>query len=137
MAEKSELLLPPLVCDWKHRPTFSPWQMQNNSDRILARGKYEGIRRPRRWLASKFSPQHLTLKMKTMSFKPMKRHEAQSGWLRFVRLAAIQRPLSPSKNVPLTDGDAKWRITNLNQVARAIAKWAPSWAYSPPIFGSF
>jgi hypothetical protein len=48
--------------------------------------------------------------MKTMSFNQMKRQEAQS------RMAAIRR-------ASLVGDEAQWRITNLNEVARAIAKW--------------
>jgi len=55
----------------------------------------------------------------------MKRQEAQSRManLRQARrspkaAAALQRRVS------LVGNGAKWRITNLNEVARAIAKWA-------------
>lgn len=54
----------------------------------------------------------------------MKRQEAQS------RIAAVRKARrSPEaaaalqRSVSLVGGGAKWRITNLNQVARAIAKW--------------
>jgi hypothetical protein len=60
-----------------------------------------------------------------MSFNQVKRQEAASRManLRKARrspqaAAAIQRRVS------LAGDGAKWRITNLNQVARAIAKWA-------------
>ncbi len=60
-----------------------------------------------------------------MSFHQMKRQEAQSRManLRQARrspkaAAALQRRVS------LVGNGAKWRITNLNEVARAIAKWA-------------
>jgi hypothetical protein len=63
--------------------------------------------------------------VKTMSFHQMKRQEAQSRManLRQARrspkaAAALQRRVS------LVGNGAKWRITNLNEVARAIAKWA-------------
>jgi hypothetical protein len=59
-----------------------------------------------------------------MSFNQMKRQEAQS------RMAAIRNARrSPEaaatlqRSVSLVGGGAKWRIANLNQVARAIAKW--------------
>ena len=63
--------------------------------------------------------------MKTVSFNQLKRQKAQS------RMAASRKARrSPAAAVALQrraslvgDG-AKWRITNLNQVARAIAKWA-------------
>jgi hypothetical protein len=60
-----------------------------------------------------------------MSFSQMKKQEAQS------RMAAIRRARrSPAaaaaeqKRASLVGNGAKWRITNLNEVARAIAKWA-------------
>ena len=60
-----------------------------------------------------------------MSFNQIKRQEAQS------RMAAIRRARrSPAaaeaeqKRASLVGNGAKWRITNLNEVARAIAKWA-------------
>jgi len=59
-----------------------------------------------------------------MSFNQMKRQEAQScmAAVRKARrspaaAAALQRRAS------LVGDGAKWRITNLNQVARAIARW--------------
>ena len=63
--------------------------------------------------------------VKTMSFNQMKRQEAES------RMAAIRRSRrSPAaaaaqqRRASLVGDGAKWRITNLNQVARAIARWA-------------
>jgi len=63
--------------------------------------------------------------VKTMSFSEMKRQEADS------RMAAIRRARrSPAaataqqRRASLVGAGAKWRITNLNQVARAIARWA-------------
>jgi hypothetical protein len=60
-----------------------------------------------------------------MSFSQMKKQEAQS------RMAAIRRARrSPAaaaaeqKRASLVGNGAKWRIMNLNEVARAIAKWA-------------
>jgi len=60
-----------------------------------------------------------------MSFSQMKKQEAQS------RMAALRRARrSPAaaaaeqKRASLIGNGAKWRITNLNEVARAIAKWA-------------
>jgi len=60
-----------------------------------------------------------------MSFNQMKRQEAQS------RMAAIRKARrSPAaaaaqqKRASLVCDGAKWRITNLNEVARAMAKWA-------------
>ena len=60
-----------------------------------------------------------------MSFNQMKRQEAQS------RMAAIRKARrSPAvaaaqqKRASLVGDGAKWRITNLNEVARAMAKWA-------------
>jgi hypothetical protein len=63
--------------------------------------------------------------VKAMSFNELKRHEAQS------RMAAVRKARRSSKaaaklqrRASLVGNGAKWRITNLNQVARAIAKWA-------------
>jgi len=63
--------------------------------------------------------------VKTMSFKQMKRQQAQS------RMAAASKARRGSKTAAalqhrasLVGSGAKWRITNLNEVARAIAKWA-------------
>ena len=61
-----------------------------------------------------------------MSFNQIKRQEAQS------RMAAIRRARrSPAaaaaeqKRASLVGNGAKWRIANLNEVARALAKqWA-------------
>jgi hypothetical protein len=60
-----------------------------------------------------------------MSFKKMKRQEAQS------RMAALRKARrSPAAAAALQHraslvGDgAKWRITNFKQVARAMSKWA-------------
>jgi hypothetical protein len=62
--------------------------------------------------------------MKVMSFAQMKRQEAQS------RMAAIRKARrSPAaaaalqRRASLVGDGAKWRITNLNEVARAIARW--------------
>jgi hypothetical protein len=60
-----------------------------------------------------------------MSFSQIKRQEAQS------RMAAIRKARrSPAaaaaqqRRASLVGDGAKWRITNLNEVARAMAKWA-------------
>jgi hypothetical protein len=60
-----------------------------------------------------------------MTFRQMKKQEAEN------RMAAIRRARrSPAaaaaeqRRASLVGNGAKWRITNLNQVARAIAKWA-------------
>ena len=60
-----------------------------------------------------------------MTFRQMKKVEAEN------RMAAIRRARrSPAaaaaeqRRASLVGNGAKWRITNLNQVARAIAKWA-------------
>lgn len=61
-----------------------------------------------------------------MSFEELKRQEARN------RMAAIRRARrSPQaaareqKRASLVGNGAKWRITNLNEVARAMAKkWA-------------
>jgi hypothetical protein len=61
--------------------------------------------------------------VKKMSFNQIKREEAQS------RMAAIRRARrSPAaaaaeqRRTLLVGNRAKWRITNLNEVARAMAK---------------
>ena len=63
--------------------------------------------------------------MKTISVRAMKGREAQS------RMAAARKARRSSQaatelqqRASLVGNGAKWRITNLNQVARAIAKWA-------------
>jgi hypothetical protein len=61
-----------------------------------------------------------------MSFSQLKRQEAQS------RMAAIRKArripaaaAAQQRRASLVGDGAKWRITNLNQVARAMAKkWA-------------
>jgi lipase chaperone LimK len=60
-----------------------------------------------------------------MSFNQMKRQEAQSRManLRKARRSP-QAAAALQRRVSLVGEGAKWRITNLNQVARAIAKWA-------------
>jgi len=62
--------------------------------------------------------------VKTVNFNEVKRQEAQSRManLRKARrspkaAAALQQRAS------LVGNGAKWRITNLNEVARAMAKW--------------
>ena len=63
--------------------------------------------------------------MKAMSFREMKRRKAH-------RRMALARQASRSprvaaaiqQRVSLVGRGAKWRITNLNEVARAIANWA-------------
>ncbi len=64
-------------------------------------------------------------RVKTVSFNQMKRQEAQS------RMAAIRKarrnPAAAAalqRRASLVGAGAKWRIINLDQVARAIAKWA-------------
>lgn len=63
--------------------------------------------------------------MKTVPFNAVKKQEAQS------RLAAVrkarrspQAAAEQQRRASLVGDGAKWRITNLNQVARAIARWA-------------
>jgi hypothetical protein len=63
--------------------------------------------------------------VKTVDFNEVKRQEAES------RMAAIRKARrSPAaaaaqqRRASLVGDGAKWRITNLNQVARAIARWA-------------
>jgi len=63
--------------------------------------------------------------MKELSFREMKRQKVER------RMALIRRARRSSqaaaaiqKRVSLVGDGAKWHITNLNEVARAIAKWA-------------
>ena len=63
--------------------------------------------------------------MKTVNFNAVKRQEARS------RLAAARKARSSPKaaaalqrRVSLVGNGANWRITNLNEVARAMSKWA-------------
>jgi len=63
--------------------------------------------------------------MNVATFHELKMQEAQS------RMAAARKARrSPQaaatlqRRASLVGNGAKWRITNLNQVARAIAKWA-------------
>jgi hypothetical protein len=62
--------------------------------------------------------------VKKISFRELKKQEARS------RMAAIRRARrSPraaaeeQRRASLVGNGAKWRITNLKQVAQAIAKW--------------
>jgi hypothetical protein len=62
--------------------------------------------------------------VKTMTFNELKRQEAQR------RMAAVrearrspQAAARMQRRASLLGGAAKARITNLNQVARAIARW--------------
>lgn len=62
--------------------------------------------------------------MKAVNFNAMKRQEARSRTadLRKARRSR-QAAAKIQRRVSLVGDGAKWRITNLNQVARAIAKW--------------
>ena len=60
-----------------------------------------------------------------MTIRQMKKLEAEN------RMAAIRRArrnpaaaAAEQRRASLVGNGAKWRITNLNQIARAIAKWA-------------
>jgi len=55
-----------------------------------------------------------------MSFSQIKRQEAQSRKARRSPAAAAAQ----QRRASLVGDGAKWRITNLNEVARAMAKWA-------------
>jgi len=63
--------------------------------------------------------------MKAMSLREMKRRKAQRR-MALARQAARspQAAAAIQQRVSLVGGGAKWRITNLNEVARAIANWA-------------
>jgi hypothetical protein len=63
--------------------------------------------------------------MKAMSFREVKRQEAQS------RMAAVRRArrspqaaAAAQRRASLVGNGAKWRITNLLQFARAMSRWA-------------
>ena len=62
--------------------------------------------------------------MKTPSFNQIKEQEARN------RMAALRRArrspkaaAAEQRRASLVGNSAKWKITNLNQVARAIARW--------------
>jgi len=62
--------------------------------------------------------------MKALSFNQLKEREARN------RMAAIRRArrspeaaAAEQRRASMVGDGAKWRITNLNQVARAIARW--------------
>jgi len=62
--------------------------------------------------------------MKALSFNELKRRKERN------RMAAIRRAsrspqaaAAEQRRASLVGDGAKWRITNLNQVARAIARW--------------
>jgi hypothetical protein len=63
--------------------------------------------------------------MKAVSFNELKRREAQSR-MTAVRKArrSPQAAAVAQRRASLVGGGAKWRITNLLQVARAMSKWA-------------
>jgi hypothetical protein len=63
------------------------------------------------------------LSVKTVNFNALKEQESRSRMadLRKARRSP-QAAAEIQRRVSLVGG-AKWRITNLNQVARAIAKW--------------
>ena len=63
--------------------------------------------------------------MKTLSYSQVKRQEARSR-MTAARKARRSPQLAAAlqRRASLVGDGAKWRITNLNQVARAIAKWA-------------
>jgi hypothetical protein len=62
--------------------------------------------------------------VKATSFKALKQQEASRRMadLRKARRHS-QMAAKIQRRVSLVGGGANWRITNLNQVARAIAKW--------------
>ena len=63
--------------------------------------------------------------VKRVNFNELKKQEARS---RMADLRAARRnPRAAAKiqrRVSLVGGGAKWRITNFNEVTRAMAKWA-------------
>ena len=61
--------------------------------------------------------------VKTMSFNQMKRQEARSRMTVRKARRSPKTAAALQRSVSLVGDGAKWRITNLNQVARAIAKW--------------
>lgn len=67
----------------------------------------------------------LQVKAVNMNFNAVKRQEAHSRMVA-VRQArhSPQAAAKIQRRVSLAGRGAKWRITNLNQIARAIAKWA-------------
>lgn len=63
--------------------------------------------------------------MKVATFNELKKHEAHSR-MTAARKArrSPQAAAAAQRRASLVGNGAKWRITNLNQVARAIARWA-------------
>ena len=63
--------------------------------------------------------------MKALSFSEMKQQKAERR-MALVRQARRSRRAAAAtqKRVSLVGSGDKWRITNLNEVARAIARWA-------------
>lgn len=63
--------------------------------------------------------------MKAMSFSEMKRRKAQRRMALARKAARSPRDAAAiQRRVSLVGDSAKWRITNLNEVVRAIANWA-------------
>ena len=62
--------------------------------------------------------------VKTVDFNEVKRQEAQSR-MNTIRKArrGLKTAAKLQHRASLVGDGSKWRITNLNQVARAIAKW--------------
>jgi hypothetical protein len=71
-----------------------------------------------------FSNDVIYLSVKTVDFNALKKQEARSRMadLRKARRSP-QAAAKIQRRVSLVGNGAKWRITNLNQVAHAIAKW--------------
>ena len=71
-----------------------------------------------------FSNDVICFTVKTVNFNALKEQEARSRMadLRKARRSP-QAAAKIQRRVSLVGNGAKWRITNLNQVARAIAKW--------------
>ncbi|HXG45980.1 MAG TPA: hypothetical protein VNO52_00010 [Methylomirabilota bacterium] len=63
--------------------------------------------------------------MKAMSYREIKRQKAERR-MALARQAARspQAAAAIQRRVSLVGRGAKWRITNLNEVARAIARWS-------------
>jgi hypothetical protein len=75
------------------------------------------------WLDSRGEPEYSVVVVKVPLFSEIKEQEAKQR-----RIVKAQRgsktALARQREVSLVGDGAKWRITNLRQVAAAMAKWA-------------
>jgi hypothetical protein len=66
----------------------------------------------------------ITLSVKTLNFNALKEQKSRARMLALRQARRSQKDAARiQRRVSLAGVGAKWRIANLNQVARAIAKW--------------